>query len=199
MSRVHFALLAAAFAGLASCVSPRVVVKPGYDFTRIHSIAVVEQYVEDRQAITDEVVRQLIPRGYKVTVVPSDESPGKADALLQVNVSQYLADKKYMVQLNQGESRGRGRHRRGRDVIVMNPATEVPGTVHPAMGVPGVDDAQILASNSTVALSFRLLDVSTREIVWSSAARYEGLDLASAVEGAVDSIVKNFPSLVKPQ
>lgn len=183
---------------LAACVSPRVVVKPGYDFSLIRSIAVIEQPIEDRHAVTDEVVRQLIPLGYKVTVVQSDESPTNADAVLQVNVSQYLSDKKYMVQLGQSDSRRSGRGRRkSRDVIVMNPTTEVPGTVYPAMGVPGMDGAQILASNSTVSLSFRLLDASTKEIVWSSAARYEGLDLASAVEGAVDSVVRHFPSLTK--
>ncbi len=185
---------------LTACVSPRVVVKPGYDFSQIRSIAVIEQMNEERQAVTDEVVRQLIPLGYKVTVVYSDESATKADALLQINVSQYLSDKKYMVQLGRSDNRrdGFGR-RRGRDVIVMNPTTEVPGTVYPAMGVPGLEDAQILASNSTVSLSFRLLDADTREVVWSSAARYEGLDLASAVEGAVDTVVKHFPSLTKQQ
>jgi hypothetical protein len=187
---------AAALAGvswvLASCAAPRAAVKPGVDFSRIRSITVVDQKQEERRAVTDELVRQLMKRGYAVKVAARPPAAG-ADAVLQVTVSQFLPDRKYLIHVNPDRAGTR-------DVVVVNPTVELSGrSVHPSYGVPGVQDAQVIVSNATVALSARLLDPKTRDTLWSHRSTYEGLDLDAAVEGAVASLLKYFPQPKKTQ
>jgi hypothetical protein len=165
-----------------------VAVKPGVDFSRIRSIALADQDRPELRAVTDELARQLISRGYSVRLARG-RAAADADALLQVSVAQYTPDKKYLVQLDK-DSGGRAR-----DVFVLNPAMEVGGrSVYPTTGVSGVEGAQIVVSNATVSLSARLLDARTKEILWSTAVTYEGLDLDAAVEGAAASLMKRFPA-----
>jgi hypothetical protein len=171
----------------SACVSPRVVTKPGVDFSRIRSIVLLESDRQTERSVIDEFARQLILRGYSVQVRPRGGT--KTDAVLQVNIAQLTPDKKYLVQLDKKDGG------KDRDVLVLHPVTEISGrTVYPSASVSGLEDAQIMISNATVSLSARLMDPASREILWSAAATYEGLDLDAAVEGAVGSLMKKFPS-----
>ncbi len=173
----------------AGCYTPRVAMKPGASFSAIASIALIEQDRVERQNVTDEMARQLIRRGYSVRVLPDRSKLAPESVWMQVSVTQYTPDKKYLVQLND-DAHGHGR----RDVVVLNSVTEVSGRgLYPSISPPGMDDAQILVSNATVSLSARLMEQGTGEILWSGAVTYEGLDLDAAVEGSVASLLKQLP------
>ena len=184
LPRKTWPLLAAL--SLYACAPSRVAVKPGVDFSKIGTILIVEPERQDLRSITDEFARQLIFRGYAVRVGPEIKS-GEADAVLQINVTQFTPDKKYLVQLNDDE-------KGSRDILVVNPVTEISGRhVYPSASAAGIEDAQIVVSNATVSLTARLLESAKREIWWSGAVTYEGLDLDAAVEGSVAALLKKFP------
>lgn len=181
--------MALSLSGMASaCLAPTAVTKPGVDFSRIRNLVVLEQEREDQRIVTDEFARQLMHRGYSVKIARADDPQAKADAWLQVSVAQFKPDRKFLVQLNKDDKGN------PRDVLVVNPVTEISGSgVYPAKAF-GLEDAQVLVSNSTVSLSARLLDGVTREVIWSDAVTYEGLDLDAAVQGSVASMLKHFPA-----
>ncbi|MBI4395487.1 MAG: DUF4136 domain-containing protein [Elusimicrobia bacterium] len=177
------------FLFIAACASPRFVKKPGFDFSQIHSILLLEPDRADAGAVTDEIARELIRRGYSVKTARRENARASADAWLKVNVTQFIPDKKYLIQMNKDEEG------KTRDVLLLNPVTEISGrTVYPSASVAGLEDAQIVVSNATVSLSVRLLDRSSKDILWSGAVTYEGLDLDAAIEGSVSSLLKHFPA-----
>lgn len=162
----------------------RVATQAGVDFSKIHTIAVLDPGVEEYRAVSDEFSRQLMGRGYTLRVGEGREGP-PADALLQISVTRYIPDRKYLMPL---------RSKDGKDVLVLSPVTEISGrSLYPSATTAGVEDAQVLVSNATVSLSARLLDPRTRDLWWTGSISYEGLDLDAALEGAVTALIKRFP------
>jgi hypothetical protein len=168
---------------LSGCFSTvRTATRAGTDFGRIKSVLVLEPEYAQQRAVTDEFARQLLMRGYQVKVGGPAEG---SDAWLQITVTQFVPDAKYLVPL---ETSG------NRQTLVLNAVTEISGrTVYPSMTGAGIENARILVSNATLSLSARLLAPQTQELLWSGAVTYEGLDLDVALEGSVASLFKKFP------
>jgi len=175
---------------LGGCVSSRVVSKPGVDISGFSAIGIVEQADENHRSVTDELARQLIQYGYSVKIIEDISGKDNIDAYFVLNVTQYLPDKKYLVQLSDDAAQ--------RDVILVNPTIELPGKSVYSQGTPfGLgEESKIIVSNATVGLSGRLVDSKTDEVLWSNIATYEGLDLESAIHGVVLTVVKKFPKKV---
>ncbi|MBI4396635.1 MAG: hypothetical protein HY548_06040 [Elusimicrobia bacterium] len=178
---------------LASCQAPRMAMKPGVDFTGIRSIAVIDQNREEKNAVTDEVVRHLLQNGYRVTVASSPASLRGEDAYLDITVSRFQPDKQYLVPFDPRDNELRD------DIILVTPVELSGRNVYPSLGVPGLEESQVFVSNATVSLSAKLMDPQSREALWSHSVTYEGLDLDSAVQGAVESLMKQFPGQPKEE
>jgi hypothetical protein len=175
---------------LGGCLTPsRVATRPGFDFSTIRTITVVDQSRDETRSVTDEIARQLIRRGYSVKVADARRQAQASDARLEVHVTQLTPDKKYLMQVDPGNDG------RTRDVFILNQGMEISGrSVYPSMGGTPIEGTQVVVSNATVSLSARLLGPETDEILWSAATSYEGLDLDTAVEGSVASLLKKFPA-----
>lgn len=170
---------------LSGCFAPvRTATMPGFDFSKIKSVLVLEPQYAEQRFVTDEFARQLMARGYRVRV--GNPSAG-SDVWLQVTISQVIPDKKYLVPL-QSSTVGQ--------TLILNPIpiTEIGGrNLYPSNSTGGVQDAQVVVSNATLSLSARLLTPDNQELLWSGSVTYEGLDLDVAVEGSVASLFKKFP------
>jgi len=174
--------------GWGCASTSRFISKPGAKFDQIRSILIIEQERVALRNITDEFARNLISKGYSVRANPKIENSVESDAVLQINVSQFQPDRKYLVLLNQDKAGN------SHDTLLVNPVVEVGGrSLYPSHGIVGVDNAEIVVSNAAVSLSARLLDGKTHEIIWSGSVTYEGLDLDMAVRGAVVAMIKKFP------
>jgi hypothetical protein len=179
--------LSAALWSLAACALPaRVAVNPRVDFTKIRVVSLPEAVRDDQRGVIDEFARQLMARGYDVRFRSPGAAADGSDARLEVNLTQMIADKKYLVPLTGGKDN---------TAFVLSPVTEISGrTLMPSATGVGLEDAQVMVSNATVGLSARLMSPAGGELWWAAALTYEGLDLDAAVEGCVSGILKKWPA-----
>jgi hypothetical protein len=176
MNRLFLPLLLA-FA--AACVAPtRVATRAGTDFSRVRTVLLLDSASASR-AVTDAFARALLEKGYRVRVGASEEP---ADLWMEAAVTQFTPDRKYLVPLH------------GQGGIVLYPVQEISGrSLYPSPTAASLPDAQVVISNAAVSLSVRLLEPRTRDLLWTGAVTYEGLDMDAAVEGSVASLLKRFP------
>lgn len=175
---------------ICSCASPRVAFKKDFDFSGIKTIRVGDFSSSARQpnsgsVVANEFIRQLLASGYNVVTSAAD----KADATLEGSVTEYLPNQRFLVQSEEGNPRDH------RQVVVTYPPVELSGTsVYNTGAAFGVGEgSQVIVSNATVGVSAYLKDASTGEVVWSDAYTYEGLDLNTAMEGTVRSLLHSLP------
>jgi hypothetical protein len=180
---------------LSACASPRAVIKKDYDFAsvktvRVERFAADAQYSNSGNAVQSAFIRQLLAKGYGVTV------DGNADAVICGSITTYAPDKKYLIRLPEEDrfhNKRDGRY--AQPVIYTSDITEISGStmydLGPAFGLN--EPNKIMASNATVGIYAYMVDSATDEIVWSDSYTYEGLDLSSALDGAVRYILRSLP------
>lgn len=172
---------------LSGCASPRAVVKAGYDFSSIESVKVGRftsdvNYSNSGSAAQNAFISQLLSKGYNVKVGRDAE----ADAIIRGSVTTYAPDKKYLVRTSDHNSYY---------TVYTNDITEISGSTMYDLGSAfGINEPnKIMASNATVGIYAYMEDSATGEIVWSNSYTYEGLDLTSALDGAVKYILRSLP------
>ncbi len=165
-------------------------VKKGYDFSKIKRISVAPFTGIGGAAVSDEFVRILVGSRLEIT---DAKHPG--DATLMGSVTEYRPSDKLMVFLGDTALMAPG----GQTIIMNNPIVSLSGSEvtpqGPAMGVP---NAQVVSVSATVGAIVRLVDSATGNTVWADSMSYEGLDLQSALQGTVGSLVRSL-SRVIPQ
>ncbi len=172
-----------------SCASPRVAYKKGFDFSQIRTVRISGFTSAAAQSnagavVANEFVRQLLSGGYSVVSADSAAS----DVVLEGNVMEYLPNHRYLIQdVSQDQSK---------QVIVTYPPVELSGSNVYNQGTAfGIGEGnKIIVSNATVGISAFLKDAHTGEIIWSNTYTYEGLDLNTALEGAVGYLLRSWPA-----
>lgn len=182
---------------MSSCASPGAVIKQGYDFRAVKSIRVgkfvpAADYSGSGGAVQNAFIRQLLAKGYNVKAGHDSE----ADVIIKGSVTAYVPDKKYLIMLS-GEDGFHGRRDSSRPypVIFTRDITEIGGSSMYDLGSAfGLREPnKIMSSNATVGVYAYMEDGATGEIVWSDSYTYEGLDLSSALDGAVRYILRSLP------
>ncbi len=160
-------------------------VKPGYDFSRIKRIAVLNFDGEKGSAAADIFILELMKRGFDVIersriesvikeqgfgasglIEPSTaKSIGKifgVDAILTGSIMQYLPAQKRTVFFSIG------------DTVVITPGLYV---------VERGDNYVIYLTDAEISISARVIDVETGSIVWAASDSYRGFSTDSAFQG----------------
>jgi hypothetical protein len=188
--RLAFCTLLPAFCFLSGCASSRMTVKPGYDFSKIKKISVGSFVGPGGSAVSDEFVRLLIGSGISIV-----DAKHTGDVTLSGSVTEYRPGDKLMVFLGDTSVAGAN----GQTVVMNNPIINLSGSqvspLGPAMGVP---NTQVVSVSATVGVIARLVDTPTGSVVWADSLSYEGLDIQSALQGTVGSLVRSL-SRVLPQ
>ena len=179
---------------LCSCAANRAVIKEGYDFSAIRTVR-VGMFTSDRadnnsgDAVQGAFMRRLLASGFNVVV----DQNVPADVVIEGSVTIFQPEQRFLVSTAGGHSNSGVRQKR----VVYTQPTVVPISgsnafdLGPAFGAgPG---NRIMASNATVGISAFMVDVPTGKVVWSFSFTYEGIDLVSALDGAVRVIVRTIP------
>ncbi len=182
--------LVSAFCFLSACASPRMAVKQGYDFSKINRISIAPFSGTGGNAVSDEFVRLLVGTGVEIT-----DTKHPADVILNGSVTEYKPSDKLMVFLGDASVMNSA----GQSVILNNPIVSMSGTqVMPQGMAMGVPNAQVVSVSATVGIIARLVDAKTGSMVWADSMSYEGLDINSALQGTVGTLVRSM-GRVMPQ
>lgn len=188
MKRISFLVVFLFF--VMSCATNRAVVKQDYDFSQIKTIRVENfadsGYENSGSVVKNAFVKQLLEKGYKVVV----DKNLSADVVIEGSLTAYNPDKKYLVNDSSNEKRGRRQ-----TVVYNNQITEIGGSNVYDLGTAfGMGkNSRVVASNATVGIYAYMIDAKTSEVIWSASYTYEGLDLSTALEGAVKYILRTIP------
>jgi hypothetical protein len=182
-----FALMAAALPLFFSCATPGGAFKAGYDFSKIHSISIGEfsssaDQPNSGSVVAGEFAQELLSLGYSVKTSAQDTD---IDAVIEGDVTEYLPNSRYLIPSSVRAGRGA--------VVVQQPMPIGGSNVYnqgTSMGPGGGE--QVVVSNATVGVSVRMKDSRTGEVIWANSYTYEGLDLNSALEGAVRYLLSGF-------
>lgn len=180
--------LLSALCFLSACVSPRMTVKQGYDFSKIKKVSVAAFAGPGGDAVSDEFVRHLVGSGLEIT-----DAKHAGDVVLNGSVTEYRPSDKLMVFLGDTSLMGPN----GQTVVLNNPIVSLSGTQvtsqGPAMGVP---NTQVVSVSATVGVIARLVDTATGNVVWADSMSYEGLDIQSALQGTIGSLVRSLGRVI---
>lgn len=172
-------------------------VKPGYDFSKIKRIAVLNFDGEKGGAAADIFILELMRKGFDVMersrfesvlkeqnlgvsglLEPSTaKSIGKifgVDAIVAGSILQYLPAQKRTVFFSLG------------DTVVITPGLYV---------VERGDNYVIYLTDAEVGISARMIDVETGSIVWVASDSYRGYSTDSAFQGVILSLVDSLRSV----
>jgi len=155
---------------LAGCAIPQIATSPAFDFTKVKRISVSTFEGPGGQVATDEFVKKLIGSGIEVT---DAHHPG--DVILVGFVTEYKTNAQLMVFLGENNP------------IVAPGAQETPEGVALA-----IHKAQVASVMAAAGIQARLLEVSSKRIVWADSYSYEGLDLPYALESVVDALTRSM-------
>jgi hypothetical protein len=189
MKQLYIPGIALLFGLLAGCASPRAAYKAHFDFDHIRSVEVgsftsAEYASHSGPAVAGEFMRQLLSAGYTVKTAPQAEG---VDVVLGGSVIEYQPNRRYLVQNGGGNA--------GRQVVVVQPPVELGGNntynLGPVFG-PDETTGHVIVSNATIGVSAHLKDAKTGEVLWSGMYTYEGLDLNTALEGAVRYLLRSW-------
>lgn len=206
------AVLAACLLG-AACSNIQVAVNPRADFSVVKRVAVISFSGAEGGMAADVLTQYLVAYGADVVErsrlqsVLEEQHMGAAgildpltakkigkilgvDALIVGTVSDMTPSRSYVVQTS--------------PTIFLGGVTPIEGRTVMSVGtVPGLPDTQIIASDASVGLVARMVDVETGSILWSAMMNYEGYDIPSAMrsitESFVASLVPVWPLLIKPK
>ncbi len=117
---------------------------------------------------------------------PQARQRADADAVLTGSVTDYKPSQKLMVLIGNTHRHGAN----GQTLVVTNPVVSLSGSEvtneGPAFGLP---DAQVISVSATVGVIAHVVDVRTGDVVWSDEFSYEGMDVQSALQATVSSLV----------
>lgn len=162
----------------------KVVVKPGFDFSKIHRVAVLPFEGPGGPTVTNEFVRQLLASGLDV----ADRARG-VDAVLSGTVIDYRPNNPLMVFLGLASIPVPG----SQPVVVTNPVVSAGGIqVTPKGTAFGLPNAQMVTVNVSVGIHARLSDSASGRAVWAQDYSYEALDAQGAIQAVASTLVKSL-------
>ncbi|HVO33211.1 MAG TPA: LptE family protein [Elusimicrobiota bacterium] len=154
------------------------------DVSRIRHIAVLPFAGPGGPAVANEFIRELLAAGLSVS-----QSADEADAVLSGNVTDYRSNNKLMVYLGQSTLVNGA----GQTLTASNPVVSTSGAPLNAKGsLFGLPNAQVVFIQSSVNVVAHLSHRSSGRVLWSDEFGYEGIDLATASQAAVDQLMQSF-------
>jgi len=180
----------------AGC-GPNMAVKPGYDFSKVRRIAVLNFDGEKGGAAADIFILELMKKGFDVAERSKLESilkeqnlgisgliePSTAkvmgkifgvDAIVAGSIIQYLPAQKRTVWFSSG------------DTIVITPGLYV---------VERGDNYVVYLTDAEIGVSARMIDVETGSIVWVASESYRGFSTDSTFQGVIFSLADSLRSV----
>ncbi len=164
---------------LTACVTSKGTFYKGFDPQKINVISVGEfrpygGFPSSGEMIRNLVIEHLLKRGYTI----KEQDSAEVEYILLGSVTRFLPEKKYLVYTGTDKQQ----------VMIAGPLTEISGSYVYNLGSAfGIPDSNIVATNSTVGVSARLVEKKTGNVVWTCSFVYEAL----TVETAAD-IVANY-------
>jgi hypothetical protein len=164
-----------------SCVTPRGTFYKGFDPQKLNVIAVGDFKPYGKESSSGEMIKNLViehllKRGYTV----KEKDSADVEYILVGSVTKFLPEKKYLVYMGTDKQQ----------VMLSGPLTEISGSyvynIGSAFGVPNSD---VVATNSTVGVSARLIEKSTGNVVWTSSFVYEALTVETAADVVVNYLI----------
>jgi curli biogenesis system outer membrane secretion channel CsgG len=178
-------MFAAVFSG---CGTTKAAVKANYDFSAIKKVAVLRFTGTGGDTVSGQFIGQFLEQGVGVVdrtdlEFVSDPKSLGVDAVVSGNVTEFNPSSKLLVFKDQGK------------VVISDRVYPISGTtVLPTANAFGIDDANVFTVSASVAVSAKMIDTATGEVVWAASRSYEGLD----VNVAVDIVVGEFIKSLKP-
>jgi len=166
----------------SSCATPKKV-KSGYNFNHVKRVALgTFQGAQGGGPVGQEFVRQLLDAGFIVTAQAQN-----ADVVLSGTVTDFRPADKMLVFLGTATFPGPG----GKSVEVTNPIVSGMAQTADATAL-ALPKTQMVTESASVGVSAQLNDAQTKELVWSNAYSYEGLNMPSAIQTVARSLVRSI-------
>lgn len=188
--------LAVALAGIfSSCQSlPRSAAKSGFDFSKINTVEVMTD-----KKLSAFVSKELLVQGISAV---SSETLKEAEGILKVTVNREAPEKKYLIRPRKTQHQtvlAQASPPAATSVITFieeegHPPVEVVGGFpYVSSALAGTGGETLVSSFAQVVLSGELIHGPTGDILWAGSYTYEGLDLETALEGAVRGLIQGIP------
>ncbi|MCS7151039.1 MAG: hypothetical protein NZ928_01465 [Endomicrobia bacterium] len=167
-----------------SCVTPRGTFYKGFDPQKITIISVGEfkpygNYISSGELVKNLMIEHLLKRGYIV----KEENSADVEYVLTGSVTRFLPEKKYLVYTGTEKQQ----------VMIGGPLTEISGSyVYNIGSAFGIPDSQVVATNSTVGVSARLVEKKTGNVVWTSSFVYEALTVETAADVVANYLITSL-------
>ena len=163
---------------VTSCAVESVVLKPGYDFTKIKRVAVIEfrdaaYYPNSGSMVSELFVKYLLKTGYNV--VERDE----LDSILrehQLSVNGVL-NREHLKEFGKVS---------GVDAIITG---SIPMVI-PERDFYENGNPRFIAAQ--VGVTCRMIDVETGEVLWAGSNTYDGMNTQTAFEYLISSLVNQL-------
>lgn len=167
------------------CVTPKGVFHKDFDIDKLTTIFVEEfkpynGYPSSGEMIRDLIIQHLLRRKFVVKDLNTED----VKYILSGSVTKFYPEKRYLVYI--GEE--------GKDnIIVGSTLTEISGSyVYKISSAFGLKNAEIVATNSVVGVSAKLIEKDTGKILWSSSFTYEALTVETAADVVVNYLVTSL-------
>jgi len=192
--KILFVIFALCFA--AGC-GPRMAVKPGYDFSKVKRIAVLNFDGEKGGAAADIFILEMMSKGFdvmersKIDSVLREQNLGASgmvepstaknigkifgvDAIVTGSIIQYLPAQRRTVFFSSG------------DPLVITPGLYI---------VERGNDYVIYLTDAEIGISARMIDVETGSVVWVASDSYRGFSTDNTFQGVILSLVDSLSSV----
>ncbi len=167
-----------------SCVTPRGTFYKGFDPQKLTVIAVGDFKPYGKETSSGEMIKNLmiehlLKRGYTVKEKDADD----VEYILVGSLTKFLPEKKYLVYVVTDKQQ----------VMLGGPLTEISGSyVYNVGSAFGIPNSEVVATNSTVGVSVRLIEKSTGNVVWTSSFVYEALTVETAADVVVNYLITSL-------
>lgn len=170
--------------GFFCCVTPKGVFYRGFELSRSAVISVDEfkpygNYSSSGEMIRDLIIQHLLRRNFIV----KDAKAEDVEYVLVGAVIKFQPEKKYLVYMGEED----------KQIVVGNTLTEISGSyVYKISSAFGLKNAEVIATNSTVGVSAKLIEKKTGKILWSSSFTYEALTIETAADVVANYLVTSL-------
>lgn len=189
--KVFLCYLSLVLSLLTACASYRSAARSDFDFSQIKSVS-----LEADARITAYVSRELLRLG----IAPHSGPPHAADALLKVVLTRELPEKNYVVRPAKSAQETLVAGSEGQNKVTItylqeqgHAPVELPGRWPYINASIGSSGEVLIASYAQALLAAELIDPKKGEVLWAGTYSYEGLDLESALQGAVYGLLLEIP------
>lgn len=201
MNRLGWAAMVAVV--LAGCSGARVAIRKGFDFSKIHRVAVITFNGPGGDAVADALAHELLAAGVDVVERQRiealfqeqryaregalDEATIKkigkilgVDAIFTGNVIQASPSQSYLIATPEDGK------------VIMGGATPIGSGIVMGGGSAGVPGTSVVTSAATATVSAKMIEVETGALLWSASDKDEGFDALATFSTISKTLVRSL-------